>query len=323
MRSAAVPRIGFDPEPSMVSILNSFHELAGGSRVGRALVRRLRLGDFTRRWLRRNVLDRDRERPDDVTVLIGVRNRADHRLGLTLRSLREQSWPADLLHIQVVDYGSESVASGIIARICDDYGAEHVRVDGVEVWSRARCLNVGIRRTDTKFLVTSDVDILLSPEYVSLAVEALRRSPLSIISAPMLDLPECAHEALLRAAGSDGPLPLREWRELCEPRYGWTSHPSITVGFTALYKLIRGYDEYYELWGAEDEDLWRRLRKLGLENRVPESDDAFYLHQWHPKFENIPQGERDPAIQRNADRLRGSHGILRNGPDWGRGSDAS
>jgi glycosyltransferase involved in cell wall biosynthesis len=304
----------------VIHLLDSVHARAGRSGLGRWLVRRLRVGGFSRLWLRTAVLKGERERPDDVTVLIGVRNRADHRLPLTLRSLREQRWPAERLHILVVDYGSEPGAARIIAEICGEYGAEYVRVDGVGTWSRARCLNVGVRRARTKFLMTSDVDILLSPDYVSQAVEILRRAPLSIVCSQMLDLPECTHEALLQAVRCPAPLPLHEWRERCEPRYGRDSHPSITVGYTAFYQLIRGYDEFYELWGGEDDDLFRRLRKLGLARRSPDSDAAYYLHQWHPKYENIPEEEREPAIRRNTDRLEGSHTLLRNGPDWGRGS---
>src|SRR5262245_7440332 len=44
--------------------------------------------------------------PDTVTVVIGVRNRADTRLASALASLRRQRYPQELLRIVVVDYGS-------------------------------------------------------------------------------------------------------------------------------------------------------------------------------------------------------------------------
>jgi hypothetical protein len=81
-------------------------------------------------------------------------------------------------------------------------------------------------------------------------------------------------------------------------------------------KIIRGYDEYYEVWGGEDVDLLRRLRYLGLEAQSLGSD-SFYMHQWHPKFEDVPQGAASQRIRDNHAHLKRSHGILRNGPDWG------
>lgn len=73
---------------------------------------------------------------------------------------------------------------------------------------------------------------------------------------------------------------------------------------TALLHLIRGYDESYELWGGEDDDLFRRLVTLGLERRDLTSDEAFYLHQWHPEYEGIPAEGREQARQHSDDRWR-------------------
>ena len=116
-----------------------------------------------RAWLRRTVLRHEVSRTDDVTVLIGARNRANYRLENALRSIRSQTYPADLVRIVVVDYGSEPVGASRTASMCARHDAEYLRVDGVEVWSRSRCLNIGIRHANTKFLLVSDVDIVFPP----------------------------------------------------------------------------------------------------------------------------------------------------------------
>lgn len=301
----------------VLALVSAIQETLGGSRVGDGLLRRLPLRHFTRGWLGRAVLASQRERPDDVTVLIGIRDRTDHRLANALRSIREQTHPAERVHPLVVDYGSEPAAAARAKEMCEAFDAEYVRVDDVRVWSRSRCLNVGIRRTRTTFLLTGDADILLSPDYLASAIRTLRRSPASVICASMLDLPERADGVVRGAAAHSGPLELQRWKAWCRPRFDWDLHPSISLTWTVLHHLIGGYDEYYEVWGHEDLDLMRRLQRLGLEPRAP-SGGAFYLHQWHPKYENIPEEGRDAAIRRNFDHLEASRSIVRNRDGWGR-----
>jgi GT2 family glycosyltransferase len=305
--------------PPAVTLLCAVHRLLGRRRRGRALLEALRLRRLARYWLRAAVVAPQRRRPDDVTVLIGVRDRTDHRLGLALRSIREQEYPAALLHALVVDYGSEPAAAGRTAEVCRDYQATYVRVETAGVWSRSRCLNVGVRRAATKFLLTSDVDILFAPAYVAEAVRALRESPLSVVCSRMLDLPEDTADELRRTGECGAPLRLHEWKRASTPRYGWRSHPSIAMTYTAFHQAIRGYDEFYELWGAEDVDLLRRLTKLGLERRALTSEAAFYLHQWHPKYENLPVEGRERAVRRNEERWRRLQTIVRNDASWGAG----
>jgi glycosyl transferase family 2 len=273
----------------------------------RALRRAARL------WLRKTIFEPERSRPDDATVVIGVRNRSDHRLVNALRSVRAQEYPGAVRPI-VVDYGSEPGQARCTREICEAFGARYVAVERAGVWSRSRCLNVGLRLADTKFLMTSDVDIVLSPRYLADAIRLLGSAPLSIVCSRMLDLPEETAPALARAAET-GELRLEEWRRLAQPRYDWI-HPSIGVGYTRFYQLIRGYDEYYEVWGLEDDDLMRRFTYLGLRPKAL-GTGSFYLHQWHPKMDGIPEGRSAEPVLRNQAYFQKTHSIVRNGDDWG------
>jgi hypothetical protein len=302
--------------PVMVESLSQVHARFGRSRIGRRLLRALPLRRLGRMWLRRSILSHELSRTDDITVLIGVRDRADHRLANALKSLRAQTHPVDSIRVAVIDYGSESRSAARTAQLSRQYGAEYLRIDDVSVWSRSRCLNIGIRRVRTKFLMASDVDIVLSPTYLADAIRALTLSPLSIICSPMLDLPEASAAAFRRMAETEEAPSVGTWQEQCSPRYGWDIHPSIVVGYTVFFQIVRGYDEYFEVWGCEDEDLMRRFSYLGLFPRGLDAE-GFHLHQWHPKFEGVPGGEHAVEIQRNRAYLRRNHSILRNGPSWG------
>ena len=289
------------------------HVLAGlgGSRLTGALLRGLPLGWLGRAWLRRAVLRDELVRPDDVTVLIGIRDRADYRLVNALRSIRAQThYP---LRIIVVDYGSERTHSRLARNTCRHYGAEFVRVNHAPTWSRSRCLNIGIRRATTKFVLASDADVILSPRYLSDAIAALKASPFSVICSPMLDLPETSTEFFRRASETGDDLQVEKWKKRCSPRLGWELHPGVVITYTSFFRLIRGYDEYYELWGAEDVDLVRRFSYLGVQPRRQDAE-SYYLHQWHVKFEGIQDKEQ---VQRNHAYLGKNHSILRNNGDWG------
>ena len=60
----------------------------------------------------------------------------------------------------------------------------------------------------------------------------------------------------------------------------------------------------------------RRFGYLGLQPGALERE-SFYLHQWHPKLEGVPGGERAPEIRRNLGTSGRNHAILRNDRNWG------
>lgn len=291
------------------------------SEMGRSgVTRRLRRANgvqrLARRTLFRSILTGEDVRPDDVTVLIGVRNRADHRLINALRTIRGQTHPAELVHPMVVDYGSDPSHARSTEEICSNWEADYVRADVDGPWSRARCLNIGIRLAQTTFLLTSDVDMVFSPAYVADAVTALRLAPLSVIGASMLDLPERSTEHFRRAAETGGAIDLHAWRAQTVRRFDLDFHPSLGMTYTAFYRLVRGYDEYFTVWGGEDRDLMARFASLGLEP-LAVNKGSFYLHQWHPKFEGVDAGAESPVVTRNRAYLNRHHTILRNDETWG------
>lgn len=297
----------------MLRLLSHVHACLGGSQNGRRALPLRRLG---RALLSRIVSRVELARSNDVTVLIGIRDRADYRIANALRSIHAQKRLTGPVRVVVVDYGSTPSNAAVTEGLCRRYGAEYIHIKNAPVWSRSRCLNIGIRRASTKFLMTCDADILLSPTYLSNALDTLRSSPLSVVCAPMLDLPEESTETLRLAAENGEDLDIDTWRQWSSPRFAWPFHPSIVVGYTAFFQLIRGYDEYYELWGCEDLDLVRRLEYLGVQPRRLAAD-SFYLHQWHPRFEGIPQGEHADQISWNRRHLEKNHSILRNDSRWG------
>jgi GT2 family glycosyltransferase len=254
--------------------------------VGRPL-RRILL----RRWLR-FVAERC---GGGLTVIIPVQDRAGIRLHNLLHSLRAQrATPA--LHIVVVDYGSATSQSAEVAAQAQEHGADVLRVAGPLEWNRARALNLGLRRAKTAYVLCADIDLVFRYDYVCTVVEALHEDPRRLVVSKMLDLRE-GHPVEIDQDR------VEELQPLAQSRYGDGAHPSIVAVSREALDLIGGYDEAFRLWGSEDDDLFRRLRSLGLEP-YDVSNKTSYLHQWHRKHEGVESASLHEQIRANNERLR-------------------
>ncbi len=303
--------------PATVRLLSAAWDRLGHTSLGERLLGLGGAEAMGRRWARSRVVKKLQAVPSDITVLIGIRNRTDHRIMNALQSLRHQVYPQGQVHALVVDYGSEAAEADRLGEICRRFDARIVRVEGVAIWSRSRCLNIGLRQTRTKYVMTSDADIILSPSYLADAVATLESRPLSVVCAPMLDLPEASTCAAARAARNGDVLDVEALRAESLARKEMELHPSAGVTFTAYHHAIRGYDEFYEGWGREDDDLVSRLMALGIRmTAIPET--SFYLHQWHPKYEGLDPVEQARTLERNTAHIRRSRSIVRNDGNWGR-----
>jgi len=174
----------------------------------------------------------------------------------------------------------------------------------------------GVQTCALPIFMLSDADILFSPRYLSDAVRLLRAFPLSIVCAPMRDLPEESGEVLERATQAGGDLELETWKQWSSIRraYPVDEHTAICMGYTTVFKEIQGLDEFYEGWAGEDDDLMRRFEHLGLVPR-PLSSESFYLHQWHADSRGV--GSSAERVRLNREHLRTTYSIIRNDRSWG------
>lgn len=230
-----------------------------------------------------------------LTVVIPVQDRAGNRLHNLLRSLRAQrASPAP--YVVVVDYGSAPDQAGEVAALAQEYGADVLRVPGPLEWNRAKALNLGWRRATTAYVLFADADLVFRDDYTGTAVEALHEDQRRLVVSKMLDLPE-GHSVEIDQDN------VGELETLAQSRLGDGAHPSIVAASCAALELAGGYDEAFRIWGSEDDDLFRRLRNLGLE-AYDVSDRTLYLHQWHRKHDGVESALLQAQIRANSERLR-------------------
>jgi glycosyltransferase involved in cell wall biosynthesis len=251
--------------------------------------------------------------PDDITVVIGIRNRSDNRLTNSLASLRQQDYRTGKVKITVVDYGSQKPCLDQAKKVCAKYDADLICAAGANEWNRSHCLNIGIRSALTKFTMTSDADIVFACDYISKAIAALKRLPLQVMYGPMLDLPEDLGELAFATLTAEQ---VRLLKMRAAPRTKGEMHASINVTYTYFFHAIRGYDEYYREWGTEDNDLQRRFEWYGLQSSTM-SGLSFYLHQWHPRYMGYDLDRFDHHKKRNSEYFLATRTLVRNRSQWG------
>jgi hypothetical protein len=166
----------------------------------------------------------------------------------------------------------------------------------------------------TRFALTSDVDVLFAVNYLTQAVAALKADPYQVILSQCLDLPPEALPQLERLAE---PLDMTRLTAMASPR-NEQNKPSFGINctYTRFYHLVQGYDEFFQLWGSEDNDLMRRFFWLSLKI-TSIADNSSYLHQWHAKHEGVISDQLQATLKRNIDYEYASRKIIANDANWG------
>jgi glycosyltransferase involved in cell wall biosynthesis len=239
---------------------------------------------------------------DDVTVIAAIRDIPDHRIINAFDSIRSQDYPKQLIKIIFVDYSSMKKLIPKYKSLCENYDTEYIRLENKPIWNKSHALNIAIKKANSKYILSTDADIMFEKNYIKEAVKELQRDPYQYILARCLDAPEDAMNEtdyfklkVISTYRSD------------------TINRGINMTLTHFYHKINGYDEGYTGWGAEDDDMIKRFRLLGLKKRDI-THISSYIHQWHPKsWGSINDEQR----KKNEDYFMNNHTIVRNKDGWG------
>lgn len=246
----------------------------------------------------------------DITVVIGYKDWGMRRLVGAVRSLRSSL--AELRsEIIVSDYGSEESTG--YREAMEAEGAIYVRTDTNGVWSRSRALNAGLQVGTGAFLVTTDADMVFSPGTFPLVLERFRSDPDQYMIMQCNDLPEGIDHAQIES----GAYSWDELKRISTLRPRWGMGGMIAVPRSA-YIAARGLDERMEIYGGEDIDFARRMRRLGLKLHWLDDSAAQMYHVWHPSSRETANqsaaGVR--AINRNRHIQLNDHTASRNLTRW-------
>lgn len=215
------------------------------------------------------------------TACLGFRDWYPDHLDRCLASLRPL-----FNEIVVIDLGSRDQAA---FEASVKYSTSYVRHDHAQ-WSRGIALNYASRFVDSKttHFVFTDADMIFPHEWVRCAAESVKDD----------------RTVWLTDSRDLGARPLRPF-DLAALALLSVPHDRVGEGAAMIvpvtwFREVRGFDEFYQIWGSEDNDLTARARQAGL--NVAWLPDVFVAHQYHRR--DWPTAAQFAQVRNNREYLK-------------------
>ena len=244
-----------------------------------------------------------------LSIILPVRQtKADHRdvrrLADCIKSLEAQTVRGKF-EIIVADTDSDSYYKTKHAATCKDHKVKYLYEKTGQPWNISRARNIGIRAAKGEFVMVTDMDCLFAPNFIETVLCHAAAGVIvhcriydipNNVSVTMDDLPRMKGISAMRPAWCYGGCQVvsREWAN-----------------------AVHGYDEKYELWGADDTDFMERAVGSGMKNVWIENETS-YFHQWHDQWNrqsDIAQKDKNRARLKLTETRQLP--IVRNPHEWG------
>ncbi len=205
-----------------------------------------------------------------LSIVFGFRNRDALRVKRCLDSLSDQT--QSNFKVCFVDYGSDEEVQEEIKPLVQSYSFckyVYVPTQG-NFWNRSHALNIGVRAsTPSEYVLTTDVDLIFPHNFIERMLGIL--SP----------------EKEIHFSARDLPSGFSQWAQLNRGKKFGEMRPNTALGLVqgvhrSKFEAIGGFDEFYCIWGVEDEDLSERLTASGITTEWVDFEDCTLYHQWHP-----------------------------------------
>lgn len=245
----------------------------------------------------------------DVSVVIGFRDWGLRRIRLAVQSI-QASFGRFNGEVIISDYGSIDPQAN--KALAEELECAYVYTPA-EVWSRSRALNAGFAISSGELLVSTDADMVFSPESFERIVETARKQPKAAFFLQCRDLPEGMDDEWV-ALHPDAWEEL-EQRSRLRPRWGMGGMMAISrEGFFE----IRGFDERFHTYGGEDLDFAQRARRAGFKTVWVNEPDVRMYHMWHPPTRAIVDQTEEgrETVERNRDIVYNDPSFVRNYLHW-------
>ena len=204
-----------------------------------------------------------------LSIIYPHRNRNIKRIERSLRSLQEQS--TQDFEVYFVDYGSDKKLALEIEGLLKGYSfVNYVHYPTYhQPWNKCRALNSVIKHLETDFCFVADIDMIFHQDFVKTASSLQEQKTAVYFQVGFLNALETKKDKSFQEYEID----FRSTNEAT----GLTMFP------VKALQSIKGFDEFYHFWGAEDTDAHVRLKNAGF--KVDFYDNKILmLHQWHPSY---------------------------------------
>lgn len=243
-----------------------------------------------------------------ISVLVSTFQRP-HHLKRSLVSLAHQQQVDGQFEVIVTDDGSTDETPQVVEEFSRSANfpicfTTHPHED----FQLARCRNSGVRISAAPYLLFTDGDCIFPPDHLYRHLQARRSGVVRAGDCYRLDseTSDRIDEQSIASGAFVGWVPRAEEQRLRKSHrkalfYQLLRHPrkpklignNIAIQ-RDLLERINGFDEQFQGWGCEDDDLCMRLRKVGARIASILGETRAY-HLWHPPDATMPLRWRDGA----------------------------
>lgn len=167
-----------------------------------------------------------------------------------------------------IDYGSSENTKEQTAKLLRHYSFVQYYYNNTQgwLWNRAHAINTGFKKAKGDIFLIYDIDLIIEKEFLSSLSTFNFQNFFYTFSCFYLPQNFDFKKGRLQEQGIH-----------YEQNY---------VGLCAVKSefvfAVHGFDEYYMVWGGEDDDFYLRLINTGLQQKQVEATMLYVFHQWHP-----------------------------------------
>jgi glycosyltransferase involved in cell wall biosynthesis len=266
----------------------------------------------------------------ELSVIVSTFERPGH-LERCLASLGRQVGVEGRFEVIVTDDGSTDHTAEVVEQFAKQAPfAVRFVTQPHEGFQPGRARNNGVRASSAPYLVFTDGDCVLPPDYLQQHLAA--RRPGAAYCGDAVWLSEAASRDVTLAAIRSGKflqavssaahrrLRWRAFKSLAYQTLGHSHKPRTVACNMAVYRAdfvaINGFDESFVGWGCEDDDVGIRLRRSGVRVRTS-LHRTHAIHIWHPRHPTRSTKWTDGLnVQRLASKrlVRCVHGLVERDP---------
>lgn len=220
-----------------------------------------------------------------LSIIYAYRNREHQRIRLSLESLEKQSNKD--FQVFFVDYGSAENNSQRVKEICKKYHFVNYSYCSTEYqpWNKSKALNFIIKKVETEYCFIADVDIIFHSDFVNKAVKAQNLKKAIYFQVGFLKEEDTIKNEISK-----------DFNEYSNYRKSNREVTGMTLIPVKALREVRGYDEFFHCWGAEDTDMHVRLINAGYEV-VFFDNEVLLLHQAHMSYRSTEQTKLTNELQ--------------------------
>jgi glycosyltransferase involved in cell wall biosynthesis len=201
-----------------------------------------------------------------ITIIYPYRNRETTRIRRSLDSLAQQK--KQNFEVVFIDYGSKKEIASEIKKIVEEFSfcTYHYLFSEFQPWNKSKALNFVIKNLQSDYCLVADVDMIFHSDFTTVMKEHCSNDKVTYFQVGFLSEQESKKE-----------------KSFEKYKINFLSNRDATgISLFPVHKLkeIRGFDEVFHFWGAEDTDVHNRLKNAGCEVHFYDKE-TMVLHQWH------------------------------------------